>query len=109
MDGAHDMGGVAWSGPVRPEPNEPVFHAEWERRAFAITHGDGHAGRLEYRYVAVCPRKSLAPGLPKQELLPDLVRRPRATIARARAGRIRRDCSRQAFASSKTSSEDPDA
>ena len=37
MDGAHDMGGVAWSDPVRPEPNEPVFHAEWERRAFAIT------------------------------------------------------------------------
>ena len=37
MDGAHDMGGVAWSGPVQPEPNEPVFHAEWERRAFAIT------------------------------------------------------------------------
>ena len=37
MDGAHDMGGVAWSGPVTPEPNEPVFHAEWERRAFALT------------------------------------------------------------------------
>lgn len=37
MDGAHDMGGVPWSGPVRPEPNEPVFHAEWERRAFALT------------------------------------------------------------------------
>ena len=37
MDGAHDMGGVAWSGPVRPEPNEPVFHAQWERRAFAVT------------------------------------------------------------------------
>lgn len=37
MDGAHDMGGVASSGPVRPEPNEPVFHAEWERRAFAVT------------------------------------------------------------------------
>ncbi|WP_315703908.1 MULTISPECIES: nitrile hydratase subunit beta [unclassified Bradyrhizobium] len=37
MDGAHDMGGVPWSGPVRPEPNEPVFHAEWERRAFAMT------------------------------------------------------------------------
>src|SRR5437868_326655 len=37
MDGAHDMGGVAWSEPVQPEPNEPVFHAEWERRAFAIT------------------------------------------------------------------------
>jgi nitrile hydratase len=37
MDGAHDMGGVAGFGPVRPEPNEPVFHAEWERRAFAVT------------------------------------------------------------------------
>ena len=36
MDGAHDMGGV-WSGPVRPEPNEPPFHGEWERRAFALT------------------------------------------------------------------------
>ncbi|MEA2882647.1 MAG: nitrile hydratase subunit beta [Bradyrhizobium sp.] len=36
MDGAHDMGGV-WSGPVQPEPNEPPFHAEWERRAFALT------------------------------------------------------------------------
>lgn len=37
MEGAHDMGGVPWSGPVHPEPNEPPFHAEWERRAFAIT------------------------------------------------------------------------
>jgi nitrile hydratase subunit beta len=37
MDGAHDMGGAKWSGPVQPEPNEPPFHAEWERRAFAIT------------------------------------------------------------------------
>jgi nitrile hydratase beta subunit len=37
MDGAHDMGGVPWSDPVKPEPNEPPFHAEWERRAFALT------------------------------------------------------------------------
>ena len=37
MEGAHDMGGVAWSDPVTPEPNEPPFHAEWERRAFALT------------------------------------------------------------------------
>ncbi|MGH6680781.1 MAG: nitrile hydratase subunit beta, partial [Bradyrhizobium sp.] len=44
MDGAHDMGGVAWSGPVRPEPDEPVFHTEWERRAFAITLAMGMPG-----------------------------------------------------------------
>jgi nitrile hydratase beta subunit len=36
MDGGQDMGGV-WSGQVQPEPNEPPFHAEWERRAFALT------------------------------------------------------------------------
>jgi nitrile hydratase subunit beta len=44
MDGAHDMGGVPWSGPVAPEPNEPMFHAEWERRAFAITLAMGMPG-----------------------------------------------------------------
>jgi len=37
MNGAHDMGGMDGFGPVVPEPNEPVFHAEWERRAFALT------------------------------------------------------------------------
>jgi nitrile hydratase beta subunit len=37
MDGAHDMGGAKGFGPVVPEPNEPVFHDEWERRAFALT------------------------------------------------------------------------
>ncbi len=37
MDGGQDMGGVPWSGAVTPEPNEPPFHAEWERRAFALT------------------------------------------------------------------------
>ena len=44
MEGAHDMGGVAWSGPVQPEPDEPMFHAEWERRAFAITLAMGMPG-----------------------------------------------------------------
>ena len=37
MDGAHDMGGAKDFGPVVPEPNEPVFHGDWERRAFALT------------------------------------------------------------------------
>jgi nitrile hydratase len=44
MDGAHDMGGVAWTDPVQPEPDEPTFHAEWERRAFAITLAMGMPG-----------------------------------------------------------------
>lgn len=37
MDGAHDMGGARGFGPVVSEPNEPVFHDEWERRTFALT------------------------------------------------------------------------
>jgi len=37
MNGAQDMGGVHGFGPVEPEPNEPVFHSGWEKRAFALT------------------------------------------------------------------------
>ena len=44
MDGAQDMGGVTGFGPVQPEPDEPVFHAEWERRAFALTLAMGMPG-----------------------------------------------------------------
>ncbi len=36
MNGAHDMGGMQDMGPIRHEPNEPIFHAEWERRVFAL-------------------------------------------------------------------------
>ena len=35
-DGIHDMGGMGGMGPVEPEPNEPVFHAPWEGRVFAL-------------------------------------------------------------------------
>ena len=45
MNGVHDMGGMHGLGPVEAEPNEPVFHAEWERRAFAITIAAGFLGR----------------------------------------------------------------
>jgi nitrile hydratase len=35
--GAHDMGGLAGFGPVIAEEHEPVFHARWESRVFAMT------------------------------------------------------------------------
>ncbi|MFT4275066.1 MAG: nitrile hydratase subunit beta [Rhodopseudomonas sp.] len=44
MNGAHDMGGMDGFGPVLPEPNEPLFHAAWERRAFALTLAMGRPG-----------------------------------------------------------------
>jgi nitrile hydratase subunit beta len=36
MNGVHDMGGMHGMGPIHPEPNEPVFHEQWEGRAFAL-------------------------------------------------------------------------
>ena len=53
MNGIHDMGGMDGFGPVLPEQNEPVFHAAWERRLFALSQavpvavpfGDDHLRR----------------------------------------------------------------
>jgi len=36
MNGIHDMGGMQDMGPIKYEKNEPVFHAEWEARVFAM-------------------------------------------------------------------------
>jgi nitrile hydratase subunit beta len=36
MNGAHDLGGMHGFGPVVIEPDEPVFHAEWEGRVFVM-------------------------------------------------------------------------
>ncbi len=43
MNGIHDMGGMMGFGPIVREANEPVFHAEWERRVFALTTAVGFA------------------------------------------------------------------
>jgi len=45
MNGAHDLGGMHGFGPVVAEPNEPVFHTEWERRVFGLTLAMGAWGR----------------------------------------------------------------
>lgn len=37
MNGPQDLGGQMGFGPVAPEPNEPLFHAEWEKRALGLT------------------------------------------------------------------------
>src|SRR5438128_2463396 len=36
MNGVHDMGGMHGFGPIAPEREEPVFHARWESRVFAL-------------------------------------------------------------------------
>jgi nitrile hydratase subunit beta len=44
MDGVHDMGGMHGFGKVEPEPNEPVFHADWEGRCIALNRAMGYTG-----------------------------------------------------------------
>jgi nitrile hydratase len=44
MNSAHDLGGQMGFGPVLPEPDEPVFHADWEKRVLAINVAAGAMG-----------------------------------------------------------------
>ncbi|MEM9013309.1 MAG: nitrile hydratase subunit beta [Pseudomonadota bacterium] len=62
MNGPHDMGGEQNYGPVRPEPEEPIFHAEWEARALAITLAVGAHGRWNID-MSRFAREALPPAL----------------------------------------------
>ncbi len=44
MNGPHDLGGAHGFGPVEPEDDEPVFHADWEGKAFALVMALGYTG-----------------------------------------------------------------
>lgn len=46
MDTIHDMGGMQGFGRVEVEPDEPVFHAEWERRVFALLSAAPYVARF---------------------------------------------------------------
>ena len=62
MNGMHDLGGIQSFGPINPEADEPVFHAEWEKRAFAMTVALGFGGEWNIdmgRYT----RESMDPAL----------------------------------------------
>ena len=44
MNGAQDVGGMTSFGAVNPDPREPVFHAQWEKRALALVLACGALG-----------------------------------------------------------------
>jgi nitrile hydratase len=53
MNGVHDLGGTDGLGPVPIEQNEPVWHAEWEKAAFAMFATSFRAGLFgvdQFRY-----------------------------------------------------------
>ena len=60
MNGAQDLGGTSGFGPVVPETDEPAFHAQWERRAFALTLAMGFTGQWNID-MARSARESLPP------------------------------------------------
>ncbi|MCP5281665.1 MAG: nitrile hydratase subunit beta [Rhodoferax sp.] len=60
MNGVHDMGGLQGFGPVRPEANEPLFHADWEKRALAVTLAIGAGGQWNID-LSRSARESLPP------------------------------------------------
>ena len=60
MNGVHDMGGMQGFGPVRPEANEPLFHAPWERKALAMTVAMGACGQWNID-ISRSARESLPP------------------------------------------------
>ncbi len=45
MDGIHDMGGIDGFGPIPIEADEPVFHAPWEGRVWALNAALGALGK----------------------------------------------------------------
>jgi len=54
MNGVHDMGGMDGFGPVVREANEPVFHAGWEGRVYALASIAAGAGLInadEFRHA----------------------------------------------------------
>jgi nitrile hydratase subunit beta len=44
MRGPADLGGMMGFGPVEPSLNEPLFHAQWERRVFGLALAAGGTG-----------------------------------------------------------------
>jgi nitrile hydratase subunit beta len=45
VNGAQDLGGMMGFGPVLAEPDEPVFHANWEKRVLALRNAAGALGK----------------------------------------------------------------
>ena len=61
MNGAHDMGGMHGFGRVEPDPEGQIFHADWERRVFALTVAMGATGEFNLD-ASRSAREDLPPG-----------------------------------------------
>ncbi len=65
MNGVHDVGGMQDFGPIRPEADEPVFHAPWEGRVLAMNLAIAAWGKIaadnrRYARELIPPAEQLA-------------------------------------------------
>ncbi|MGF6600931.1 nitrile hydratase beta subunit [Paraburkholderia sp. GAS448] len=60
MNGAQDLGGMQAFGPILPEADVSLFHADWERRVLAITLAMGAVGKWNID-MSRAARESLPP------------------------------------------------
>jgi nitrile hydratase len=60
MNGAQDLGGMQSFGPIRPEADALIFHADWERHALALTLAMGAVGKWNID-MSRAARESLPP------------------------------------------------
>jgi nitrile hydratase subunit beta len=104
MDGIHDLGGMHGFGPVVVDPDEPVFHAAWEGRVFAlaglaIAGGIANLDAFRHAIERLSPVEYLTAGYygrwlaALERLVAEhgaLPRPPRATTARRDAPRAAR-------------------
>ena len=84
MNGPHDLGGAQSFGPVAPEPDEPVFHAEWERRALALSLSMNGSGMWNIDMVRHARERIPPADYLGVELLRDMAQGPGAPPRRAR-------------------------
>ena len=90
MNGVHDMGGMHGLGPIQYEPNEPVFHAEWEGAGAGHGARDGRLAEMESRRVSPPDRADSSSGISAHELLRKMVHRCHRAFASKWSDRPRR-------------------
>jgi nitrile hydratase subunit beta len=55
VNGIHDMGGMQDMGPILRARDEPVFHAEWERRVYALCSAADIDWPIMRRHIELIP------------------------------------------------------
>ena len=75
VDGVHDLGGMQDFGPIQYEKNEPVFHARWEARWFALRQAVGawHKWNLDasrYQGSIIPPAEYLRSSYYERQIVP---------------------------------------